>query len=604
MGIRAQVISLFFALLLCGAAFGQEGISKDVRSLNGEKFYFHTIQKGNTLYGISKMYNVDIKEILRNNPEANEGLRIDQVIKVPFKKAKVQRVEKNKLQVDGSFLIHRVVKGETLYGISKRYNVSQENILKYNPLLRDGLSPGMQLKIETLAVNKEEQDEEMKEALYVPAELDSFINHVVMAKETWYGIALKYQVNIDTLMAFNLEFRNGIKIGDVLRIPELSPKYLQEQNFGKKDSSLNSLKLDTGLTKVFLFLPFYLDDNDTSFTTKVEEGLTYKNKINPKSKLAFEFYEGVLLALDSLKKKNVQLELSVFDTKSNASFDSLIASVDFSRTDLIIGPLYRSNFDKVVAKAKPFGIPMISPVPQSNKILLDNPNVIKLSPSYASEVAYVRNYYDQKLKGSNFFLINSYKFKDMPLINLFLKEGTGTAEFDSSMMLTISEPERFDISSKLDTIQNYFYLPSTDKGYVGGLVNMLYPYSRNHPITLIGMSNWAGYDNLDINYLEQMNFHYTTEFFVDYDDPDLVDFLKKYRVSFGTEPLKYGFFGYEVMMNFVGFNTANMLQDLEKINEQGMVVKFDFRKFDFSNGVENRGLYLLRTSDFRLQKVQ
>ena len=44
------------------------------------------------------MYNVDIKEILRNNPEANEGLRIDQVIKVPFKKAKVQRVEKNKLQ--------------------------------------------------------------------------------------------------------------------------------------------------------------------------------------------------------------------------------------------------------------------------------------------------------------------------------------------------------------------------------------------------------------------------------------------------------------------------------------------------------------------------
>ena len=247
---------------------------------------------------------------------------------------------------------------------------------------------------------------------------------------------------------------------------------------------------------------------------------------------------------------------------------------------------------------------MISPVPQSNKILLDNPNVIKMSPSYASEVAFIRNYYDNKLKGGNFFLVNSYKFKDMALINIFFNEGEGPEAFDSTQMLNISEPEDVELSSKLDTLGNYFFVASSDKGYVGRFVNMLYPYAREYPVTVIGMSNWSDYDHLDIDYLQEMNLHYTTEFFVDYDDPDVIEFLKKYRKRFGTEPIKYGFIGYELMLNFIDFNSSNAIQDLETINSSGMVLNFDFRQFDFSNGIENRGLFLIRSDNYRLEKAQ
>ena len=603
MGIK-KIIFIFLLILASGQNFAQEGVSKDIREINGERFYFHTVEKGNTLYSISKLYNVDLKEIIKYNPEAKEGLRIDQVLKVPFKKAKLGRVEKNDLRVDGSFLIHRVVKGETLYGISKRYNIAQENILKYNPFLAKGIKPGMELKIETLVSKPKDDQEESLESLNRPAKVDSFINHVVEPKETWYGIANKYQVSIDSLMAFNPKFAAGIKIGDVLRIPRLSPQYLRVQLRSEIDTTATSLRSDSNVTEVMLFLPFYLEENDTSFITKVEDGLTYKNDIIAKSRLAFEFYEGVLLALDSLTKSDFKVRLMVFDTKSSVGIDALLDTLNMSRTDLIIGPLYRSNFDKVLKKAKPYGIPMISPVPQSNKILLDNPNVIKMAPSYASEVAFIRDYYDNKLKGTNFYLVNSNTFKDYPLVNVFWNEGTGPDGFDSSMMINISEPERADIRSRLDTNGNYFYIPSSDKGYVGRFVNMMYPYSRDYPITVIGMSNWADYDNLDIDYLQQMNLHYTTEFFADYDDPDVIDLLRSYRNRFGTEPLKYGFLGYEIMLNFIDFNTSNMLEDLETINSSGMVLKFDFRKFDFSNGIENRGLFLIRISGFSKERVR
>lgn len=604
MGIIKRLILFLFLLLASFSGWSQEGVSNDIRELNGKEFYYHTVAKGNTLYGISKIYNVDIDEILKYNPDAELGLRIDQLLKIPVKKAKIRKVEKNQLKVSGSFLIHRVVKGETLYGISKRYNIDQENILKHNPEVKDGIKPGMELKIETLVSRPETEEQRSMEGLYEPAKKDSLINHVVQAKETWYGIATKYQVNIDTLMAFNLQFKGGLEIGDVLRIPRFDPKYLSAKEKGVEDTLSVSIKNDTSTARVMLFLPFYLNENDTSFIKKEEEGLIYKNEINPKSRLAFEFYEGVLLALDSLKKRELDIELLVFDTKSTQNLDSLLDSLSFSQADLIIGPLYRSNFEKVLSYAKPYGIPMISPVPQSNKILLGNPNVIKMSPSYASEVAFIRSYYDNKLKGGNFFLVNSYKFKDMSLINVFFNEGGGPDAFDSTQMLNISEPEDADLTTKLDTLGNYFFVASSDKGYVGRFVNMLYPYAREYPVTVIGMSNWSDYDHLDIDYLQEMNLHYTTEFFVDYDDPDVIEFLKKYRKRFGTEPLKYGFVGYELMLNFIGFNSTNAIQDLETINSSGMVLNFDFRKFDFSNGIENRGLFLIRSDNYRLEKAQ
>lgn len=572
--------------------------------MNGQEFYFHTVSKGNTLYGISKMYNVDVKDILRYNEEAKSGLRIDQVLQIPVKKANTRKVERNELRVDGSYLIHRVVKGETLYGISKRYNVPQELILKHNPELKEGIKPDMELKIETLSSVPQTPNEEDLKSLYEPAKLDSFINHTVKQKETWYGIASKYQVNIDTLMAFNSQFRKGIQIGDVLRIPRLSPQYVKKKEFGLDEIHSSSvLSKDSLKSTIYLFLPFYLEENDTSFISKVEDGLTFKNEINPKSLLAFEFYEGVLLALDSLKRKGLSLRLVVIDTKA-PNFKTQLDSLPFSDVDLIIGPLYRSNFEEVLSRAKPYGIPMVSPVPQSNKILLGNPNVIKVAPSSASEVSFMRDYYDTELKGANFYLVNSYQFRDAPLLNVFLNEGEGAAAFDSTMLLTITNPEEARLDKYLDTLGNYFYLPSTDKSYVGRFVNLLYPYSRKYPITLIGMSDWSAFDHLDIDYLERLNLHFTTEFFVDYDDPDVIEFLRKYRARFGTEPKKYGFFGYEVCLNFADFNNSNLTQDIERINRSGSVLNFDFRKFDFSNGVENRGLYLIRVNDFRLERVK
>jgi len=68
-----------FILSLCSAsvAFAQPDVVP-VEVINGQECYVHKVAKGQTAYGISKMYNTTVKAIFNNNPNAKDGLDIGQ----------------------------------------------------------------------------------------------------------------------------------------------------------------------------------------------------------------------------------------------------------------------------------------------------------------------------------------------------------------------------------------------------------------------------------------------------------------------------------------------------------------------------------------------
>ena len=161
----------------------------------------HKIQKGETAYFIAQKYKVSVDEIYKLNPESQNGIQDNQIIKIP-----VHSAEKTKLDQQ---ITHIVGAKETLFGLAKQYHVSVEAIQNANPILANGLQIGQELSIpNSLNISKIENANSSKAA------------HLVAAKESLFSIARQYNVSVSDLENENKDLlQNGLQIGQSIVIP-------------------------------------------------------------------------------------------------------------------------------------------------------------------------------------------------------------------------------------------------------------------------------------------------------------------------------------------------------------------------------------------------
>lgn len=115
---------------------------------NGDWVKNLKVEKGKTIYNLTKTYNISESELYRLNPVLKDGLKTGMTIRIPTEKLDVPPPKNSTepTQLKGA-LRHTVKKKETLYGISKMYGVSSDDIYAINPQLKDGMQPGMVLII-------------------------------------------------------------------------------------------------------------------------------------------------------------------------------------------------------------------------------------------------------------------------------------------------------------------------------------------------------------------------------------------------------------------------------------------------------------------------
>jgi LysM repeat protein len=162
----------------------------------------HKIQKGETAYFIAQKYKVSINEIYKLNPESQNGIKDNQIIKIPVHFPEKQNPTQQ--------ITHVVGAKETLYGLSKQYNVSVEALQNANPILAGGLQIGQELVIpqNTSNYSKTEITPSSKAA------------HLVVAKESLFSMARQYNVSVHDLENLNKEIlQNGLQIGQTITIP-------------------------------------------------------------------------------------------------------------------------------------------------------------------------------------------------------------------------------------------------------------------------------------------------------------------------------------------------------------------------------------------------
>lgn len=189
-----------------------------------QEFVSHQVTSGETIYSISRKYDVSAKEIIKLNPDAKERIYEGLVLILPSKAKKTEPIGGGITppQDDLSFKTHKVKRKETLFSISKRYNVPIDIIKKYNKeLYSKPLRKGKKLRIPTnyqeVIAQQEKPDPETTTAV-LSAKL-----HTVKPKETRYSIARSYGITITELDLLNPKMGTILSIGQQLNVPNTTP---------------------------------------------------------------------------------------------------------------------------------------------------------------------------------------------------------------------------------------------------------------------------------------------------------------------------------------------------------------------------------------------
>jgi LysM repeat protein len=178
-----------------------------METIAGKQFIIHQIDEKETLYAISRRYGVPITSILEHNPTADGGLSVGQLLKVPY-------VPKSKPAiVAGGDKIHKVAAKETLFSISRLYDVSVDEIKAWNNLKDNALSLGQELVIK-------KKSSALSANATLPTQQSLKGIHTVAAKETLYSIARQYNLTVQQVREWNSLTADEVKIGQTLFVTQ------------------------------------------------------------------------------------------------------------------------------------------------------------------------------------------------------------------------------------------------------------------------------------------------------------------------------------------------------------------------------------------------
>ena len=357
---RLCLTLLLLAWGLCAAAAEK---SPTIVYINGAKYYIHTVQAGETLYALSKAYDVSEKVILENNPSLAGGLKAAAVIKIPFVSEVPAPKPDRKLRK--TFDFHTVAKGETLYAISRQYEIPIQTIIEDNPTLDPiHLRLGERILIRRKQIGSEDeagtqqQWEEYRNSLNSVAEAGTSY-HIVRPGETFYSLARRYEITEEELGRLNGGLKPAdLKAGAMIKVPgealpapaaadfadTLSLPADPERFVDERVEEIEFRALRTGQPlNVALLLPMAVN------------GQANANYL--------EFYQGFLLGLDSVKARGYSVNLNLYNTaRDTARIRAIVEDAAFASCDLIVGPVYEEGLYPVIRFAEQRRIPVVSPL--------------------------------------------------------------------------------------------------------------------------------------------------------------------------------------------------------------------------------------------------
>ncbi len=626
-------------------------------SVEAQNFSTHQVKKGETIEAISKRYFVTPFDIYKLNPDAKKDLKPNTVLIIPISKAKKPTITINK-ELQG-FNEHKTKRKETLYSLSKKYNVSEDDIKKYNKFLYSNtLRKGDRLQIPKYKITKiVEEVEATKRYTVQPKEGkwriaykfgvtveelevlnpgitevlkegdvinvpnlkdeaekqfdDQYSYYKVLPKEGFYRLKLKLDLEQDQLEALNPELKEtGLKSGMILKIPHSDAIEGLIEGESEVVNLVNSIS-DFETKHIAIMLPFRMHRVDFDSISDAKKSL----KKDPYLNVSLDFHSGVLMALDSLKTLGISLKVDVYDTRYEVSEVSrIIRENDFENIDAVIGPLTPASFNKVASELEKYNTPVISPIGTKLKL---HDNVFQSRPSDDLLKNKVINFAKSDSLIGNIIVIADTK--NVATANE-LKREFNIAKLVYSRKSKEGEDEFFvtkeDIEGALKPGKNLVFLETQNEGYasnatsvLASLNNKVDPESTEEPseIVLVTTNINSAFEGDQINntHLSNLQFHFATAS-KEYNENDNNAFVEKYDKLYNITPNKRAVRGFDLTMDVVlrlvssddlytSVNNAPLTEYVEN--------KFAYKKKLFG-GYYNDSVYLVKYDDLTVVEVK
>lgn len=603
--------------------------------IDGELYYIHTVQPGQTTYSISRAYGVTEQDIAAANPNVLlEKINVGQALRIPVR-SKAPELSENYFDLSKrDFIYHKVKQGQTVFFLSKKYNVTQEIIYEYNPEAQFGLQIDQVIKIPKKNVLLKKYKNQFDEN-------PQYIYYEIKAKDTLYSLAKIYGITVADIINFNEELRWGPKVGQLIRIPK--PSYLLEiaeidtiTTDSIKIKMLSVLQCDSlteenkhKVFKVALMLPFYSDYNEVLPETRLnsDQKTTENTEVQPvleqninRGRNYIEFYEGMLLAIDSLKKEGMNVMLYVYDTRRDTlQMKKILEKLEIIQPDLLVGPVYHLNLKLAAKFALEHRINLISPLSGYEIILKNNPYVYKILPSMESDLFYyaefLSDYHDK-----NIILVHnedSSGMKEIDKLKQFLFfHLTSNSTFDSSVFKEVRFNDTLTGNLRLALIQekeNLVIIASTNEAYVSDVLTVLNNDLKYYNITVTGFPAWQRFKKLQLEYFHNLELKLYTPFYVDYTNSFTRAVINKFRSYYFYEPTRlstkgfyYGLLGFDVSYYFLNAlrHYGNQFQNCISYQNNALTLGlYQFYRDNESDGFTNSSINIISYSkDFGIEK--
>lgn len=485
-------------------------------------------------------------------------------------------LSKEKVKINGQVCYsHVVLERQTLFSISKAYNVSLEDIYKYNPNLKEsGLKKNSIIIIPAIenetSANEAAQTvaaETKKEAVKGTAtvavqEASSPVKkgekkktHTVKWYETLDDIATKYGVTAEEIIAANNLEGKKIKSRMKLIIPEPGEITLTQKTGEVTDTLVNiTINNETETPEV-------KEEDDE----KIWEPIVRKEKVSAALLLPFkatgtsgsrsnmDFYSGVLLAVNDLASSGTSIDLSVFDIADNKS---AISGSILNDNDIVIGPVSTRDLTDVLSVGSD-NVMVISPLdPKAESLVAANSNMIQAPTPHKIQYDDLISWMKEEMAADDRVIFITEKGARQTEATFQMKQsidssGLAYSPFSYSILegRSIDKPLK-DLMTETGT--NRVLIASESEAFVNDVVrNLNMMIHQKYNVVLYGASKIRSFETIEVENFHKTNMHVSLTYYIDYNDPRVKSFLLKYRALFNTEPSQFAFQGYDIASYFI-----------------------------------------------------
>ena len=607
-------ISLAFLLLGTSVT----GMAQTPQSDNS---FSHTVMRGQTLYSIASMYGVSMDDIVGLNPGSDKQLKAGQTLRIPQQTKSADGAVQRRLH------FHTIQPGETLYRITQKYQVSADIICKANPgLSAQNFRTGQVIVIpitestvkptQPVATQPEAPAQKVEKQPASPCRE----MHKVKRKETIFSISRQYGISEKELIDANPELKKGkLKRGKYLCIPHKKVVEKKPQLELRIPSNEELIAKSQPVTKKLesidaaLVLPFQLD---------VAGG---------QQALMVEYYEGFLLAVDSLKREGVNINLHVFDTgERTASLDALLAKPELKQMDIIFGPGHAEHVKPISDFCQENGIRLVIPFTSKESEVFTNPHIYQINTPQSYLYAQVYKLFADQFAAYNivFVEINDGKdktdyikglkleldtrgigHKTIPMPEI-VEETKGTGE-DKEEVITVP-----GLTNALDSTKHNIIIPTSGTNTaLTQLLPLIQLVVRTdevpYQVHLFGYPEWQKYYNDHLQAFYELDTYFYSSFYTNNLLPSSKAFHNKFRSLFNKEMHltypKYGMLGFDTGYYFLrGLSRygSKLEENLPKYDIVPVQTGFHFERVNNWGGFINKKVFFVHmTSDHELIKM-